>query len=209
VLGGKYSFLDFDDADSKVIEAAVETLKEKYHISKIDAFAVPHHGSKYHDLDAIFHLNPARAIIAVNPKNQHGHPASEQVRALVEKLGEKNVLFTGKEQNIDITPEGIKYAQWDASNPDAIDLFIEKDSADYLYLKKKAITAKERSSSSSVGPLDSAEEQVMKKKMEEIKKDYEQPTRWRELDILRKYLDEDSLKAMEDALKHIKVKDIK
>jgi beta-lactamase superfamily II metal-dependent hydrolase len=57
ILGQQNSIIDFDDADSATIKKVVESLKARG-ITKIRAFVVPHHGSKYHEIAPILELRP-------------------------------------------------------------------------------------------------------------------------------------------------------
>jgi beta-lactamase superfamily II metal-dependent hydrolase len=127
--GHEYNLLNFDDANSEVIDAVVERLQSDG-VTKIRSFVVPHHGSKFHDLDPIFRLKPDTAIIAVNPKSQYGHPSLEILKLLAKRLGEKNVLFTGSDQNLMIGPDGIQSAKYSAADPEALRKFLGDHDAD-------------------------------------------------------------------------------
>jgi beta-lactamase superfamily II metal-dependent hydrolase len=146
VLGGKQSVVDFDDADSDVIGKVVAQLK-KDKITKIDAFVVPHHGSAYHDISPIMELDPAIAIIAVNPANKYGHPAAPILRALMGKLKLENVIFTGSDGYVEIGPNGVRHSEHTAADPESYALFVDpsrrraermgktKDLLDYIYIQ--------------------------------------------------------------------------
>lgn len=122
-LGQNQVTVDFDDADSEVILKAVNTLKARGEI-KINAFVVPHHGSKYHDIEPILDLNPDHAIIAVNPENRYGHPSPTILQKLMEKLGKKNVVFTGSVHNVVLDGNGIKSAMFTAADRDSYAMFV-------------------------------------------------------------------------------------
>src|SRR6266481_6969658 len=71
-IGGRYRVLDFDDASNAVISKVVDKLQARQ--STIDAFVVPHHGSKAHDVTPILAgLQPRVAIISANEENMYGH----------------------------------------------------------------------------------------------------------------------------------------
>jgi hypothetical protein len=125
VLGGKYTHVDFDDADSHAIASAVATLIDSG-VQEIDSFIVPHHGSAYHDLAPIYKLKPKRAIVSVNPSNRYGHPSPEVLAELMEKLGPENVLLTGSStgERVLIGPEGILHAPHTAAEADSYALFV-------------------------------------------------------------------------------------
>jgi beta-lactamase superfamily II metal-dependent hydrolase len=122
-LEGKYTILDFDDAESGAIERVVAVL-QKRGVQKIDAFVVPHHGSRYHDIEPIFALNPKSAIITVNPENRYGHPAPEILLKLLDKLRPENVVFTGSMGGVVLDGSGIKSAQYTAADPVSYELFV-------------------------------------------------------------------------------------
>lgn len=122
VLGGTYSVLDFDDADSAVIKQVVTTLKNRG--DTIDAFVVPHHGSAYHEIAPILELSPKSAIITVNPKNRYGHPAPTILRELMSRLQPENVLFTGSIGRIEIGPRGIVNKVYTAASRQSYELFV-------------------------------------------------------------------------------------
>jgi beta-lactamase superfamily II metal-dependent hydrolase len=129
--GHEYNLLNFDDANSTVVQAVVEELQSDL-VTKIRCFVVPHHGSKFQDLDPIFRLRPDTAIIAVNPKSQYGHPTLDIVKLLAKRLGAKNVLFTGSDQNLIIGPEGIQSAKYSAADPVALRMFLgDADANDF------------------------------------------------------------------------------
>lgn len=114
--------VDFDDADSGAIRSAVEALKRSG-VSEIDAFVVPHHGSRYHEIEPILDLKPKRALIAVNPSNRFGHPSAEIVLQLLNRLPPENVLFSGSESNVVFERSGTVTAAHTAADPDTYDLF--------------------------------------------------------------------------------------
>jgi len=116
--------LDPDDASTTAIEAAVARLKVQG-VTAIDSFIVPHHGSRYHDSEAILSLGPKRAIVSVNPDNYFGHPAAEVIEKLIDRLGPENVLFTGSVGAVEIGLDGVK-ALHSAADPDTFALFFEQ-----------------------------------------------------------------------------------
>jgi len=122
-LEGKYTILDFDDAESVAIERVVAAL-QKRGVKEIDAFVVPHHGSRYHDIEPIFALNPKSAIITVNPENRYGHPAPEILLKLMDKLRPENVVFTGSTGGVVLDGAGIRSAQYTAADPASYELFV-------------------------------------------------------------------------------------
>jgi beta-lactamase superfamily II metal-dependent hydrolase len=122
VLGGRYSILDFDDADSAVIKQVVSTLKSRE--VTIDAFVVPHHGSAYHEIAPILELSPKSAIITVNPRNRYGHPAPTILRELMSRLQPENVLFTGSIGRIELGPSGIVNKVYTAASRQSYELFV-------------------------------------------------------------------------------------
>jgi beta-lactamase superfamily II metal-dependent hydrolase len=124
VLGGQYTVLDFDDADSPVIRKVVDGVKASGTPS-VDAFVVPHHGSAYHEIQPILDLKPKVAIIAVNPNNQFGHPTPEILLRLIDALGPENVIFTGSADHVVVGPNGVSQARYTAATPDSYELFIE------------------------------------------------------------------------------------
>lgn len=123
-VGTVSGILDPDDASTVAIDSAVAKLKAQG-ITAVDAFVVPHHGSRYHDSASILELSPKRAIISVNPSNQFGHPAAEVVENLIDKLGRGNVYFTGSSGGVAIGAEGVK-ALYSAAHPDTFALFFEQ-----------------------------------------------------------------------------------
>ena len=120
---GQNSIVDFDDADTKAIAKVVEALKARG-VTSITSFVVPHHGSKYHDVEPILTLNPRYAVIAVNPENRYGHPSPTILLKLMQKLGKKNVVFTGSVENVVLDQTGIKYALFTAAQRDSYALFV-------------------------------------------------------------------------------------
>ena len=122
-LGGKYTLLDPDDADTAVIGKVVASL-QKQGITKIDAFVVPHHGSAYHDIEPILALKPETALITVNPANRYGHPAPEILLRLMEDLGPEHVLFTGSKGQVVFDPAGVKVATYTAASRESYGLFV-------------------------------------------------------------------------------------
>lgn len=123
VLGGNYSTVDFDDADSEVVHDSISKLSSK----RIDSFVVPHHGSAFHDIAPILALEPkpTSAIIAVNARNPYGHPAPEILLQLMNSLGPGNVYFTGSVDQVTVTPNGIQHARYSAADMESYTLFIE------------------------------------------------------------------------------------
>ncbi len=162
VLGGARSVVDFDDADSDVIDKVVARLKEEK-ITKIDGFIVPHHGSAYHDISPILELNPAIAIIAVNPENKYGHPAAPILRSLMEKLGPENVIFTGSDGYVEVGPSGVTHSRHTAADSESYALFVDpsrrraermgktKDVADYAYIQSVMMKDEDPPSESASG----------------------------------------------------------
>ena len=122
-LDGGTRVIDFDDASTLAIRSAVDNDKARG-ITVVNSFVVPHHGSRYHDIEAIFELAPKRAIISVNPSNRFGHPSAEIVERLIEKLGKDNVFFTGSRGNIELSASGMKGVH-SAADPDTWALFFE------------------------------------------------------------------------------------
>jgi beta-lactamase superfamily II metal-dependent hydrolase len=125
-LNGEYTVLDFDDASTPVIKRVVTALQNRTTdpIVAIDAFVVPHHGSRYHDVEPILALSPKKAIITVNPRNRYGHPAPEILTKLIENLGAENVIFTGSTGGVVLDGKGIKSAQYTAADPASFELFV-------------------------------------------------------------------------------------
>jgi beta-lactamase superfamily II metal-dependent hydrolase len=123
ILNGQHSILDFDDAESSVIRQVVTRLK-KDGIQSIDTFIVPHHGSKYQDIAPVFELDPKRAVITVNPRNQYRHPAPEILTSLIERLKPENVLFTGSIENVVLGPNGVVSGTYTAATRDSYALFV-------------------------------------------------------------------------------------
>jgi beta-lactamase superfamily II metal-dependent hydrolase len=120
---GENSILDPDDADSAVIGKVVKALKARG-VTNIGAFVVPHHGSRYHDVESLLELKPKYAVIAVNPENRFGHPAPPILRKLMETLGKQNVVFTGSVENVVLDQNGIKHALYTAANRDSYAMFV-------------------------------------------------------------------------------------
>ncbi|MGA9746168.1 MAG: MBL fold metallo-hydrolase, partial [Nocardioides sp.] len=50
---------------------------------RVDVLKVPHHGSRYQDVDWLLSLDPAIALVSVGEGNDYGHPA----RGVVDALG--------------------------------------------------------------------------------------------------------------------------
>ncbi len=48
----------------------------------VDVLKVPHHGSRYQDLDWLTSLDPEVALVSVGADNSYGHPASEVLDGL-------------------------------------------------------------------------------------------------------------------------------
>jgi beta-lactamase superfamily II metal-dependent hydrolase len=120
---GEHSILDPDDADSAVIGKVVAALKARG-VTRIGAFVVPHHGSRYHDIESLLELKPKYAVIAVNPENRFGHPSPPILRRLMETLGKENVVFTGSVENVVLNENGIKHVLYTAANRDSYAMFV-------------------------------------------------------------------------------------
>lgn len=121
-LDGRYVILDPDDADSAALRQVAKTLAASNR--RIDAFIVPHHGSRYHDIEPLLGLGPKTAIIAANAGNVL-HPAPEILQSLMDRLEPRNVLFTGSISNIRLGPEGVVEAVFSAANRESYALFVE------------------------------------------------------------------------------------
>lgn len=136
-LGGPagHVLLDFDDADSKAISAAIAQLK-KDGVTKIDTFIVPHHGSKLHDIEPILALNPTKAIITVDPSNRYGHPSASILDRLMTQLKPENVIFTGSSENVILDQAGLKYARHTAAHRESAALFVADAKAFVLKRQK-------------------------------------------------------------------------
>ncbi len=120
---GETIILDPDDADSSVIAKVAATLKA-HGVNRITSFVVPHHGSKYHDIEPLLELKPRSAVIAVNPANRYGHPSPAILRKLMEQLGKDNVMFAGSEGNVVFDSNGVKSVEFTAGDPDSYALFV-------------------------------------------------------------------------------------
>ena len=125
-LGQKNSIVDFDDADSVTIQKVVKKLMDRGEM-QITGFVVPHHGSRYHDIEPILSLKPKYAVISVNPENRYGHPSPPILLALMQKLGKENVVFTGSVENVVLDPNGIKTASFTAANKDSYAMFVSQN----------------------------------------------------------------------------------
>ena len=123
VLGGTYSTVDFDDADSSVIKLTTKVLGDNK--TSIDSFVVPHHGSALHDIDPILALGPTVAIISVNVKNPYGHPSPAIVLRLMSQLKPENIIFTGSAIPLTIGPSGIQQSSLTAANPAVYELLLK------------------------------------------------------------------------------------
>ena len=124
-LNSKYTIVDFDDASTTAIERVVAKLQGRPDL-RVDAFVVPHHGSRYHDVEPILALNPKKAIITVNPENRYGHPSPEILLKLLEKLGPDNVVFTGSKGGVVLDGTGVAAAEYTAANRESFELFVEQ-----------------------------------------------------------------------------------
>jgi beta-lactamase superfamily II metal-dependent hydrolase len=123
---GDTVILDPDDADSNVIAKVAETLKGRG-VNRITVFVVPHHGSKYHDIEPLLSLRPRYAVIAVNPENRYGHPSPSILRKLMEQLGNDNVIFTGSVGDVVFDSKGVRSVEFTAADKDSYALFVAQN----------------------------------------------------------------------------------
>jgi competence protein ComEC len=70
---------------------------------QVDVLKVPHHGSRYQDLDFLTSLGAGVAVVSVGADNDYGHPAPQTLAAL-EATGAR-VLRTDLEGDVAIIPE--------------------------------------------------------------------------------------------------------
>ena len=54
--------------------------------ARVDVLKVPHHGSRYQDLEFLLGLRARLALVSVGADNDYGHPAPETL-ALLDRLG--------------------------------------------------------------------------------------------------------------------------
>jgi beta-lactamase superfamily II metal-dependent hydrolase len=123
-LEGGHTVLDFDDADNAVVAQVARTLKATN--VRIDTFVVPHHGSRFGDIEPILALNPRRAVIAVNRENRYGHPGGHILAALIDRLGPDNVYFTGSGSATVFGRDGVISKAHTAAQRDSYALFVQE-----------------------------------------------------------------------------------
>jgi hypothetical protein len=123
-LDGGHTVVDFDDADNGVVKQVAATLKNTN--ARVDTFVVPHHGSRFGDIEPILALNPGRALIAVNPENRYGHPGGQILSALIDTLGAENVYFTGSDSATVFGRDGVISKAHTAAQRDSYALFVQE-----------------------------------------------------------------------------------